>query len=175
MSKSGYVVLLIGKMHTGKTPKVKQLVESNDLKRLVLDVREEYPITYSKVIPSDFENKEEAAKYFMRKAETAEDSNIVIEEATAFFNGYNDKQLMYFVTGIEHNHCVGYFCFHSIKKTPQTLIDLCEFIVLYKTGESLSTVIKKDARFKHFYLKQKKLKAHQPVYISKTNKKWSED
>lgn len=165
MAKSGYCVLLIGEMGCGKTPYAKQLAESNDQHRLVADVRKEYPITYQR----RFVDTEEDYEDFMHEAENVRDTNIIIEEATAFFNGYNDKKLLKFVTGIQHNHCIGIFCFHSIKKTPQTLIDLAQYIVLWDTGEAAKKIALKETRFLNY------LNDDKPTLIDKRDKKkWRE-
>lgn len=165
MSKQGFIVLVIGKMGCGKSPLIKSMVERNNLKRLVADVRKEYPITYSR----HFINTEEQYYSFMNEAENAINTNIIIEEATAFFNGYNQRRLMKFVTGIEHNHCIGYFAFHSVHKVPDTLLDLARFICLFKTGETRKTILKHEERFAP-YLDD--LKNHNNVYKGKWTKEY---
>jgi hypothetical protein len=170
MSKQGFYILFIGKMGRGKTPYIKRLVENNNLKRLVADVRKEYPITYTRRFIDSKEDYEE----FMWEAEHTKNSNIIIEEGTAFFNGYNEMDLLRFATGIQHNHCIGYFAFHAIRKTPQTLIDLARYIVLFETGESIKNIIKKDERFV-LYMKHLRKEGLRSVVIDKEDEtKWKE-
>ena len=170
MNKEGFYIIFIAEMGRGKTTYIRRLVEGNKKKRLVADVRREYPITYGRRYVESMEDY----KDFMWEAEHTTNANIIIEEGTAFFNGYNEIDLLRFTTGIRHNRCIGYFAFHAIRKTPQTLVDLARYIVLFETGESLKNIAKRDERFVPWMKKLRK-DGKRSIVIDKRDKtRWRE-
>lgn len=127
MSK-GYGHIIVGATGTGKTTYVKSLLEKAKNAVYVYDVNNEYKI-HDEVLPK-FE-------VFTEKAAKLKCSVIVFEESTIFFSNRGTNQI---VTDIlvrkRHNENYIIFVFHSIRNIPRHILDLCNYITIFKTNDN---------------------------------------
>ncbi len=144
MDKKGYGHLVIGGTGTGKTTFVKAMIRGKT--PIVYDVNAEYLNEY----PFPFLRPGE----FMQKVVSSENSIIVFEEATIFFNNRShNSELEEMLVRKRHQHNYILLCFHSMRAVPRYVWDLCNYMTLFKTNDNegfVKTKIPNDAVYETF-------------------------
>ncbi len=129
---SGKTFLFIGMRGMGKTTLVKKtLAGAHPDSLLIFDPNGEYTsFTNGRPPITNF-------KLFAQKAMQVENAVIVVEEATVFLNnrGFNVDFLEVVVRARHTNNSI--ICvFHTLKSVPKYIFDLCNYVILLKTGMS---------------------------------------
>ena len=146
-----YIFTVIGGTGQGKTTFVKKLTANKNL--LVYDVNGEW----QDVPMMDANNPQSRCrvfcetKDFMKLAqERHRGTFVVFEEATAFFVGAMQKAVRAMCIGKRHPVDKGgrniVFLFHTIQSVPPFLLDMSDYLILFKTGDDLNAVKKKRAK-----------------------------
>lgn len=131
---SGKAILIVGARGTGKTTTTKKLLAKvHEKSRIVLDINNEYKDMY----PHPFIGFEDFAK----KLPNVKDAFIVIEEATISLSnrGYN-KDIADTLVRARHNNNTIVLVYHSLRSIPKYVFDLCNVVILHKTGDNKKTV-----------------------------------
>lgn len=121
--------IVIGGQDRGKSYFVKQLLKKSNLPLFAYDVNSEYS------------NKkfELSMEEFLQKAITLKNTKIVFEESTIFFSSRGREQDLIRLL-VAHNGNLQFFCFHSLRSVPIYILELCHYLVLFKTKDNPTTI-----------------------------------
>lgn len=148
--------IVIGAPGMGKSPFVRKLIEGR--RCLVFDVANEYgtrvkyqgqePVNLSPDINHLRARFLETSnlKKFIIVCEQKRDTICVFEEATAFFQGRTQLETTHLIINRYHTGNTYVFIFHSINSVPPRIIELCNFVVLFKTMDLGDNVKRKFPR-----------------------------
>lgn len=137
--------LIIGHTGQGKTTLVKRLIKNR--KAFIFDVNNEY---------QGFSNRDTALniKGFTERVSLLTGFNIVYEDATGFLRGKQSAEFMRQIVRKRHTRNNFFILFHSINRIPPELMELANFIILFKTNDNAEIVDKKfrnEKLLKAFY------------------------
>ena len=127
-----YVTLVIGARGQGKTTFIKSAIKGKP--NYIFDVQNEY----GEFNPAPHLDREK----FVEECINYVDTYCVFEEATGFFKGNITKQTDLMLLSARHSRNRYFLCFHTIRAVPPGIIDMCNFAVLFKTGDQALGVIK---------------------------------
>jgi ABC-type oligopeptide transport system ATPase subunit len=124
-------VLIVGNTGRGKSTAARELLEIAKLenrKIFVYDPNNEYQKYYN----GKFTN----IKEFLELVNNEKNAFILFEEATIFFSnkGYSDMLVNMLVRKRHQNNEI-VLLFHSLRSIPTYILELCNFLVLYKTND----------------------------------------
>jgi hypothetical protein len=146
--KTGAVILLIGRQHSGKTPIIKRLAKQSGFSnKVVYDRQKEYDVKEWTTFYSVANFKE-----FIYEAKNC---FIVCEEATGFINSFKDMEFTDLLISIEHNNNILVCVFHSLMDAPTYILRLARFMVLLNTNDDPKVVERQRPKF-FPYLNNKK-------------------
>lgn len=148
-------ILVVGAPGQGKTPFVRRMIENN--RCFVFDIQNEYGqrTKYPGQTPVNLSNNwnAERSRYtgtnvdeFIHLCGKKRDTICVFEESTAFFQGRTEKALRRHLINRYHTGNVSLFLFHSINSIPPRLMEMTNFVVLFKTLDEVDTVYRKYSR-----------------------------
>lgn len=153
--------LVIGAPGMGKSPFIRKLIE--DRRCFVFDVANEYgtrvkypgqkPVNLSidpQHMRSRFTETKNLSK-FIQLCETKKDTICVFEEATAFFQGKTQLETTHLIVNRYHTGNTYCFIFHSINSVPPRIIELTNYVVLFKTMDLADHVKRKFPRLSPFF------------------------
>ena len=152
--------IVIGAPGMGKSPFVKSMIEKR--RCLVFDVANEYgervkykgqtPInltTDTKQIRSRFIKMD--LKGFVEACKTKRDTVCVFEEATGFMQGMLQLEVTQLMIGRLHTGNTYVFVFHSINSVPPRVLEMSNFVVLFRTNDIDINVARKAPRLYPYY------------------------
>jgi hypothetical protein len=153
-----YVV--IGAPGTGKTPYVRSLIEGN--KCFVFDVQNEYGerTKYPGQTAIRLSNNvtHERSRYtgdsvleYLALCKRRSNTVCIFEEATAFFEGKTGELTRKHLISCKHNGNVSAFLFHSINSVPPRIMEMTNYVVLFRTNDETHTVKKKFPRLLPYF------------------------
>ena len=161
------LTLIIGMTQQGKSRYTKSLIGYNEkgepisdaAKRncFVFDVNNEYPWLPMERPDENLKQSRFFGDFeiFVNKCEIKRNNNIVFEEATGYLTGNIGRRMVKLIIGKAHTKN-NYFClFHSINSVPEAIIQVCNYVVLFKTMDEVNN-LDKHMRFlnkQHQYLK----------------------
>ena len=142
-------IVVIGMTGEGKSEFIKKYIEKR--KCFVNDVQNEYghrtkypnqkPILLSdNVMDARSRYIGGSFKEFMRLVETKRNTICVFEEATMFLQGAISKDMYKILINKMHTGNVYILPFHSIRKVPPGILDIANFVVLYRTADERELV-----------------------------------
>lgn len=153
--------IVIGAPGMGKSPFIRKLIEGR--RCFVFDVANEYgtrvkyegqkPVNLS-VNPADLRSRfteTKNLKKFIALCEQKRDTVCVFEEATAFFQGRTQLETTHLIINRYHTGNTYAFIFHSINSVPPRIIELCNYVVLFKTMDLVDHVNRKFPRIAPFF------------------------
>jgi len=156
---SMYIVM--GAPGMGKSPFAQKMIEGR--RCLVFDVNNEYgtrtkyPGQRAICLSSDV--RQPRARFvgdditvFTKLAMERKESVVILEEATAFFRGRQQKLTSRMIIGRIHTGNTYVFLFHSINRVPPELMEIADIAVLFKTNDEEDTVKRKYRRLYDPYL-----------------------
>jgi hypothetical protein len=154
--------IIIGAPGEGKTPFCKKMIGGGDSgvaprRCLVFDINNEYGprAKYSGQAPfnlstntRDFRSRYvgDDIEVFLRLAMSKQDTVVVMEEATAFFEGKTSKTTRRLIINRYHTRNVYLFLFHSINSVPPRIMEIANYVVLFRTNDERDTVYRKYSR-----------------------------
>lgn len=125
-------VLLVAQTGQGKTTYAKKILNQCRGKVLINDVNGEYGYPYKPV------------EAFMEDAIKATNTLIIFEEATIFFSQKgNSEQMREILVRKRHTNNFIVLIFHSLRSIPIYILELCNYMVLYKTNDTPVAVKRK--------------------------------
>lgn len=147
-------ITVIGKMGTGKTTLIKQY--SKERRRVIFDVNAEY-----KELGTD--NRKAASrmidldhKVFIELTLNKRNTVCVFEDATGFIEGRLSDNFRKALVSKRHTGNVNILVFHSIGSVPPRLLQLSDYIILFRTSDEAYQVEKKYPSLYKDYLYVKK-------------------
>lgn len=129
----GIITLVIGQRRVGKTTKIKELISKFNTDKYIYDVRNEY---YSGGFLMTIDD-------FIDMVKDVTNSVIVFEEATIFFRGRANKNMIDILTGASHNRNAIFLVFHSFRAIPVDILELVDYIVYSKTKDRQTLIYDK--------------------------------
>lgn len=147
--------LVIGAPGMGKSPFVKKLIEGR--RCFIFDIANEYGVRvkYNGQRPVNLSNNpnDMRARYvgddfkkFISLCMQKKDTICVFEEATAFFQGRIGLETIKLIINRYHTGNTYVFCFHSINSVPPRIMEMSNYVVLFKTSDQINTVNNKYGR-----------------------------
>jgi GTPase SAR1 family protein len=132
--KKGYCIIIIGGRGQGKTTFIKKAIEGKP--NYVFDVQNEYSDGFN---PCGHQER----GLFMQEADQFINTNVVFEEATGFFKGKTPPLLDRMMLSVRHTGNNLFFVFHTIQAVPPGIINMVNYIVLFRTADQQPDVIRK--------------------------------
>lgn len=153
--------LIIGAPGTGKSPFAQKMIEGR--RCLVFDVNNEYgsrtkyPGQVPFQLPTDIRQPRSRyvgwdIKQFTTIAMARTESVIIIEESTAFFRGNQSALTSRLIIGRKHTGNVLVFLFHSINRVPPEIMEMSDWVVLFRTNDEERTIERKYPRLLPYFL-----------------------
>lgn len=88
---------------------------------------------------------------FIMLASMKKDTNVVFEECTVYLEGRQQEGIKKLIVNRLHTGNVYYFVFHSIAAVPPRIMQMCNYVVLYKTlDEDLTVGVKYSRLYQHY-------------------------
>lgn len=126
--------LIIGSTGQGKSSYLKRLYKGR--RALIYDVNNEHYKSDTYELPT--------VDDFVKCAEAAHNRIVIFEEATIFFkNNKNTDVIAKMLVRKRHTKQYLVFVFHSIRAVPVQIMDFCEIITLFPTGDNESLIYSK--------------------------------
>lgn len=145
-----YLFLVIGHTGQGKSYWTKNFCKNNGKKTYVLDVNNEHK-NNGFFIANHLEPKR-----FIQECAQLKNVNCIFEEATGYFKGNLGTQINKLIIAKRHAQNNYLFLFHSINSVPPQIMEIADFIVLFKTGDEYKTIEKKYPRCLPYFIRLKK-------------------
>ena len=163
----GSMYIIIGAPGEGKTPFCKKMIGGADTgvpprRCLIFDINNEYGprSKYAGQTPFNITHntRDIRARYigddinqFLHIARTKIDTVVVMEEATAFFEGKTSQLTRRLIINRYHTRNVYLFLFHSVNAVPPRIMEIANYVVLFKTNDERDTVYRKYSRLGPYF------------------------
>lgn len=149
--RSPVVCAIISKMGGGKTTLAKQLLADSGMIGCILDPNYEYSEDDNIVFHS--------FKHFKTFLPKAENSFIVIEEATMFINSFKELDIVQLIVQVRHRRNAIVLIFHSLEDFPPYIERLCTHVILLDLNYDLKKLEQSRPKYVPYVAMPK------PVYI----------
>lgn len=140
----------------GKSQLVKKMIDKGNC--FVFDVNNEYNLS-TNVNASRARHVQLNEKLFIKQCSLKRNTVCVFEEATGFFEGRTSPEMRRLLIGKRHTNNIYVLLFHSISSVPPRIMQLANYVVLYKTGDT-----EKEAEKFPFLIPYYKRLLSMPVY-----------
>lgn len=141
-----YLILMIGHTGQGKTTKATELIKNK--RQYIFDVNNEFrhlPIDTGAMYPQ-MRNTDLDLKRFVSICEKINNTNVLIEDATGFLRGKQSDTFSRLLVKKRHQRNNYIILFHSINRVPPELMEMSNFIYLFKTNDNFKII---DTKFKN--------------------------
>lgn len=154
--------IVIGAPGEGKTPFCKKMIGGADTgekerRCFIFDINNEYGTRTKYPGQTAFNistnTRDLRCRYvgdsvdnFVKLAMGKRDTIVIFEEATAFFEGRTKGDTRRLIINRYHTGNVYLFLFHSINSVPPRLMEIANYVVLFKTNDELDNVYRKFSR-----------------------------
>lgn len=137
-----YLILIVGHTGQGKTTWVNNFIRGK--KFYVFDVNNEYKnLPLDNTVNQQMRNVDMDVNRFLSVSNNLSSYNIVFEDATGFFRGKQSASLIRQVVAKRHKKNNFIILFHSINRVPPELMEMANFLILFKTVDNIDVVDKK--------------------------------
>jgi ABC-type Na+ transport system ATPase subunit NatA len=158
---------IIASTGQGKTTLTKKLTEGKPL--LVYDVNGEYPELTEDLNQSRSKFFGDPNKFIEIAQNKHAGTFVVFEEATGFLHGRSSEELRKFLIAKRHPVALGgrnpIFIFHTIQSVPPFILDMADYIILFKTGDDITAVKKKRAKLVRPFLQLQNAPKYSKIII----------
>jgi len=148
--------VIIGAPGMGKSPFVRKLIGERN-RCFVFDIANEYGLRtkYNGQTPVNLSNNwnelrsrytGDNMKQFIDLCSKKRNTICIFEEATGFFQGMIGKETTRLIINRYHTGNTYAFLFHSINSVPPRIMEIANFVVLFKTNDETETVYRKYSR-----------------------------
>lgn len=159
MTRTNKIILIIGKRGTGKTDYIKEIIDVfPQPKKLIVDTLDNPPWRNMKtwkhpdwstrqipVMPVEKLSQHENGLYRMYSEDTdllqeavakhCEDTLVVMEDATRYFNSKLSKAQKAYLLNSKQKNVDVIIVWHYLGNLPAEILRIADYIVLFKTGE----------------------------------------
>lgn len=158
---------IIGKMGTGKTTFIKNFLRGR--RAYVFDVNNEY-----RELPTDIRRPQSREidlnhKHFIERCLSKRNTCCVFEDATGFIEGRLSDNFRKALVSKRHTGNINILVFHSISSVPPRLLQLSDFVILFRTSDEFYQVEKKYPSLLESW-ESINFKSGQNKYVNKTIK-----
>jgi GTPase SAR1 family protein len=137
-----YLILFVGGAGQGKTSMVKKLIQ--DKNQYVFDINNEYQHLPKDIpISSQMRNVDADIPRFVKNCSIIKNTNIVFEDATGFLQGRQSKGMSRLMAAKRHSNNNYMILFHSINRVPPEIMEMANYLFLYKTNDNPEQVQRK--------------------------------
>lgn len=145
-----YNIIVVGMTGQGKSHFTKEFIRERNCH--VFDVQNEYHDL--SLNPASNRSRHTAMNemQFINECARRRQTVCVFEEATGFLEGKTSKELRRLVLSKRHTENVMIFCFHSLSSIPPRLMQLCNYVKLFKTVDEPYQVESKFPSLYPYYL-----------------------
>lgn len=157
------LILIIGGTGQGKSTFVNKNLLKNDIKKnqfnkdvfclssnsrpqYIFDINNEYILPDDSQIRTHMRNVRCDDKTFIRNCAQIRNTNIVFEDASGFLRGKQSKEMARLIVARRHANNNYIILFHSINRVPPELMEYCNYLILFKTGDNLKDI---DIKFRN--------------------------
>lgn len=159
--------IVIGAPGAGKSPFIRSLIKGR--RCLIFDVANEYGqrVKYAGQEPVNLPTKTTfprsryiggKMKDFVSLVKQKTNTVCVFEEATAFLQGMLHLEVTSLIVNRLHTGNSYVFVFHSINSVPPRLLEMCSYVVLFRTNDLVLNVERKAPQLLKYFLELKKKK-----------------
>jgi hypothetical protein len=155
-----YLILVIGHTGQGKTPyvnsalgnervpvpgeiKPKYRLSSVSKKQYIFDLNNEYLLPIDTQRANFMRHVDCDINKFIETVKTLKGYNVVIEDATGFLRGRQSAEFARLLVAKMHAKNNYFILFHSLNRVPPELMEMANFVVLFKTNDNLDLIYKK--------------------------------
>jgi len=121
------------------------------LRQYIFDINNEYQLPNDSIIRPFMRNVECNDKQFVENCKRITKTNIVFEDASGFLRGRQSKEIARLIVQRRHTQNNYIILFHSINRIPPELLEYCNYLILFKTGDNLKDI---DNKFKNPLINQ---------------------
>ena len=129
-------------------------------RQYIFDINNEYMFPSDNVLAPIMRNVNCNDKQFVENCKRLTRSNIVFEDASGFLRGKQSKEIARLIVQRRHTQNNYIILFHSINRVPPELLEYCNYLIVFKTGDNLKDI---DNKFKNELINQ--------MFLSLRNKK----
>jgi hypothetical protein len=169
-------ILLIGMTGTGKSPFIWKYAEGKKL--FVFDIQNEYGTRtkYEGLEPKNLSDNWAAErarhtamdeKLFVLQCSKKQNTICVFEDATAFFEGRLDRDVRRLLVSKLFTRNNYILVFHCIMAVPPRVLQLTDYVVLFKTNDEMYQVEDKYPSIYPYYLQAKQ--SSEPIIFKTIN------
>lgn len=161
------LILVIGHTGQGKTTWLKKFIEGK--RAYVFDVNNEYNYPTDKgPVFAQMRHVDADVKKFLQISEGLKNTNIVFEDATGFLRGRQSPDTMRQIVKKRHTGNNFIILFHSINRVPPELMEMANYLILFKTNDNLEAIDNKfhSHDLNELFLKQQKAPPTKYPFIS---------
>lgn len=148
--------IVCGAPGMGKSPFIRKLIGTNK-RCLVFDIANEYGqrTKYNGQEPLNLTNNNNDLRsryigdnlsFFINLCSKKRDTICVFEEATGFFQGMVSKETIRLIVNRYHTNNTYCFIFHSINSIPPRIMEIANYVILFRTNDEAETVYRKYSR-----------------------------
>ena len=156
-----YLILVIGHTGQGKSTWVNNSIKGK--RQYIFDVNNEYKHLPPDTAPApQMRNVTLDIKKFITICDTLQNTNIVFEDATGFLRGRQAPDMARLLVKKRHSGNNYFILFHSINRVPPELLEMSNFVILFKTNDNAVQVEKKfhNYRLNNAFLQLQKMKKY---------------
>lgn len=156
IQRSGNLYIVCGAPGMGKSPFIRKLIGTNK-RCLVFDIANEYggrtKYAGQQAVNLNNNTNDLRSRYtgsdlssFIKICERKKDTICVFEEATGFFQGMVGKETTRLIINRYHTGNTYCFIFHSINSIPPRIMEIANYVILFRTNDEAETVYRKYSR-----------------------------
>lgn len=109
-------------------------------KQYIFDINNEYLLPEDFTIQPFFRHTKADQKYFISVIKKLTGFNILFEDASGFLRGKQSAELIRLIVARRHQQNNFIILFHSINRIPPELLEYCNLLIIFKTGDNLKDV-----------------------------------
>ena len=137
-----YLIPVIGHTGQGKTVWTKKFIEGK--RQYIFDVNNEYKdLPLDNIISPKMRNISLDKEHFVRVCMQLNNTNCVVEDATGFLRGKIESDFSKMLAAKRHKGNNYILLFHSINRVPPEIMEMANYVTLFKTNDNIDTVEKK--------------------------------
>jgi hypothetical protein len=155
-----YLILVVGHTGQGKTPfvnnalgnervpipgeiKPKYRLTEKSKRQYIFDLNNEYLLPTDSAINTHMRHVDGDIKKFVEVVKNLKGYNVVIEDATGFLRGRQSADFARLLVAKMHAKNNYFILFHSLNRVPPELMEMANFVALFKTNDNAEIVNKK--------------------------------
>lgn len=161
-----YLILVIGHTGEGKSTWLKKFILNK--KQYIFDVNNEYNLPDDLQVRPQMRNRDLNVNRFLGICKNLRNYNVCFEDATGFLRGKQQKELSQLIVSKRHTGNNYIFLFHSINRVPPELMEISNYIILFKTNDNIDMINRKfkNEKIDNAFLQLQKMKNHSFIEIN---------